>query len=146
MRNAGSNCTFMELKYHLSYIGIDRWSVLIVPLWNWNLWFQSLLFYFFPVLIVPLWNWNLNLIVALIQNFSSNCTFMELKFCRGNCNYKSTSVLIVPLWNWNYIMIDVTFDWEVLIVPLWNWNMGFVLAQIVAIMRSNCTFMELKCR
>ena len=99
-------------------------TVLIVPLWNWNL---PELITHDPepsVLIVPLWNWNPLSTGSLTNPPSSfNRTFMELKFdlihthcwC-GNCfnrtfmelksHYPSIwcsgkAVLIVPLWNWN---------------------------------------------
>ena len=77
------------------------------------------------VLIVPLWNWN-------SRPFAWQCEQCE--------------VLIVPLWNWNRVK-HLFYDLRemVLIVPLWNWNRltvgdGFVL------LRSNRTFMELKCK
>ena len=136
----------MELK--LNRVLRIQWihSVLIVPLWNWNVVILQVLPPNWMVLIVPLWNWN---------------TF-EVKVLRFVYD-----VLIVPLWNWN--------DWRgrfrwfghginctvvelklseastvpspvilVLIVPLWNWNLFLTLTYNNEHLRINCTVVELK--
>ena len=76
--------------------------VLIAPLWNWNyietvipdkadnrsnrtfmeLKFNklSLISHYCPVLIAPLWNWNPKSVNFFLVLFSSNRTFMELKW------------------------------------------------------------------
>ena len=54
------------------------------------------------VLIVPLWNWNLWHTETSYFYIRFNRTFMELK--PKNFAYKffaNLTVLIVPLWNWN---------------------------------------------
>ena len=77
------------------------------------------------VLIVPLWNWN------------SSRWLLRLHILK---------VLIVPLWNWNKVLILLyLLAKAVLIVPLWNWNTCY-LRKLVGRMRSNRTFMELKCK
>ena len=55
----GFNRTFMELKSILAQSDIKRRSVLIVPLWNWNMGIDKNL--------TP-------------EEYSFNRTFMELKF------------------------------------------------------------------
>ena len=76
---AGSNRTFMELKWTPWHRVRHRRYVLIAPLWNWNLgaWggrnMQS------AVLIAPLWNWNQNGSNQWAKVVCSNRTFMELK-------------------------------------------------------------------
>ena len=54
------------------------------------------------VLIVPLWNWNIHCQTKnQAADASSNCTFMELKSVMVNGKPDGERVLIVPLWNWN---------------------------------------------
>ena len=76
---ARSNRTFMELK---SYC-------------------QSVILCTFFVLIVPLWNWNVYTAEQMVEAISSNRTFMELKYVTFDFFSFGTLVLIVPLWNWN---------------------------------------------
>ena len=142
---SGSNCTFMELKWVI----ISKTSRGVV------------------VLIVPLWNWNCSPASASRCTSCSNCTFMELKWSgrtRSRCRHL---VLIVPLWNWNMevwdyydmlssVLIVPLWNWNnlgrpfrvhpyiVLIVPLWNWNWSVDPHTSKKMLRSNCTFMELK--
>ena len=119
-------------------------TVLIVPLWNWNMVPAAHPSCVSIVLIVPLWNWNicggeggwcaicsnrtfmeLKLLLSQlieIRQICSNRTFMELKFIGNITELSVLIVLIVPLWNWN------------LGAPLQNWRL----------LRSNRTFMELK--
>ena len=116
--------TFMELKHLTRYRPIPQHTVLLVPLWNWNvrpvgpcapvLPFYSYLygieteipddteFWTKCVLLVPLWNWN---------------------YEQDKWLYYQDIVLLVPLWNWNLIHIyDKDSKENVLLVPLWNWN------------------------
>ena len=144
-RCAGSNRTFMELKY--GSLGKERLSlcVLIVPLWNWNESTHPQILGGGYVLIVPLWNWN--------GTEATEC-------------HRLNSVLIVPLWNWNneraplrgraacsnrtFMELKllgtykVTQCFLVLIVPLWNWNYQTPAWKVSGQYRSNRTFMELK--
>ena len=53
------NRTFMELKYTLNFSGVDGQTVVIVPLWNWNMAYKS---------------------AEEIESLSCNRTFMELKY------------------------------------------------------------------
>ena len=53
------------------------------------------------VLIVPLWNWNVKLDSEIIPPEGLNRTFMELKLKSKPTATAETLVLIVPLWNWN---------------------------------------------
>ena len=98
------------------------------------------------VLIVPLWNWNLsasNIRAWPLSGF--NCTFMELKWSTNVPWKQSKTVLIVPLWNWNNFSAS---RWctmrSVLIVPLWNWNNYVLIRCLQGGTGFNCTFMELK--
>ena len=118
------NRTFMELKWLRSEHVTMRKVVLIVPLWNWNVfgwgeevWIRKVLIvplwnwnYFIHliddsllfVLIVPLWNWNSGLLVVPSWSASRfNRTFMELKCTNNISTCVCCIVLIVPLWNWN---------------------------------------------
>ncbi len=52
------NRTFMELKSMQVHKALACETVLIVPLWNWNVVDSDQEFELHPVLIVPLWNWN----------------------------------------------------------------------------------------
>ena len=121
------NCTIMELKFFNLSCLIASWQiVLIVPLWNWNIYYFLSWQFCYLVLIVPLWNWNIaQLVLGMIAQFN---------------------VLIVPLWNWNFSMqtIAYQFVYQVLIVLLWNWNIcGHTLTRAES-RGFNCTIMELK--
>ena len=119
---AGSNRTFMELKYMTSGLEFTLTTVLIVPLWNWNAQggqqdnrdggsnrtFMELKFFL-------TFTYN-------DANLRSNRTFMELKWICWSWQTTSLFVLIVPLWNWNYLSLNFS----------------------VAFLCSNRTFMELK--
>ena len=122
------NRTFMELKSWFGLAEQCEQTVLIVPLWNWNirrcwtmtsesmvlivpLWNWNWCFTvqwerICLVLIVPLWNWNLGLnVIFCFAIIRSNRTFMELKWKSLNLAAPSpNSVLIVPLWNWNTLI------------------------------------------
>ena len=74
-----SNCTFMELKLVNHAPLVEKQSVLIVPLWNWNLVCAQKGTQTIVVLIVPLWNWNKWASIWETKSECSNCTFMELK-------------------------------------------------------------------
>ena len=52
------NRTFMELKFLTSKGYAFSQDVLIVPLWNWNVFTTTICWTKKWVLIVPLWNWN----------------------------------------------------------------------------------------
>ena len=97
------------------------------------------------VLIVPLWNWNVFCLFFLPGNKSFNRTFMELKWLiiHFSCCIH-IQVLIVPLWNWNGSNVQ-SFSWRsiVLIVPLWNWNPSSTTKREQS-WCFNRTFMELK--
>ena len=74
-----SNRTFMELKSHNNF----EWSL---PCWSSNRTFMELklqksllLSIGITVLIVPLWNWNVYQVKVGEQDYGSNRTFMELK-------------------------------------------------------------------
>ena len=118
------NRTFMELKSLQTDVYSVEWTVLIVPLWNWNGSLRTQPTCISWVLIVPLWNWNkywsilyeaglLVLIVPLwnwnrakyglmpAASYRFNRTFMELKFANAVEVACYQKVLIVPLWNWN---------------------------------------------
>ena len=117
------NRTFMELKCTIARQEIVPDSVLIVPLWNWNVVWTSDKTSDSFVLIVPLWNWNHDQqqkrqplrCVLIVPLWNWNCclasswpccwgfnrTFMELKSKAGNDALCHGLVLIVPLWNWN---------------------------------------------
>ena len=96
-----SNRTFMELKSAKARLAQQRKSVLIAPLWNWNL------------LRLPFrtpcarsnrtfmeLKWHL-IVVRRLRTRSSNRTFMELK-CVTSIHVSILAlVLIAPLWNWN---------------------------------------------
>ena len=140
-----SNRTFMELKSRLEVIRRFNKFVLIVPLWNWNLNLTIVLASWMLVLIVPLWNWNFATLKTPVAEFSSNRTFMELKWHQVfGTNDKGWKVLIVPLWNWNFCNgLLSPHNWLVLIVPLWNWNEPENSAGVTP-ESSNRTFMELK--
>ena len=100
----GSNCTFMELKWVKAAKEQKAKEVLIVPLWNWNIHWDNWTNKLIIVLIVPLWNWNWWAHQTWQkQEFSSNCTFMELKlrnrrhgrngFFRSNCTFMELKLL-----------------------------------------------------
>ena len=57
------------------------------------------------VLIVPLWNWNVFSMSRYIFQVGFNRTFMELKFVNMITSLFQKCVLIVPLWNWNDVDI-----------------------------------------
>ena len=76
------NCTVVELKQYLRRLDKQRQAVLIVPLWNWNVFSFCVDDRRAVVLIVPLWNWN------------NNTSYFRIP---------KSSVLIVPLWNWNSV-------------------------------------------
>ena len=100
-----------------------RENVLIAPLWNWNADYYRIWCNFYKVLIAPLWNWNVSdwqpsqpdvrVLIAPLWNwnvvrqryataeYSSNRTFMELKFRLHDDVGNVPLVLIAPLWNWN---------------------------------------------
>ena len=119
-----SNCTFMELKFIDFQLVKEHVKVLIVPLWNWNLWLQARQGHpccsnctFMEL------KWFTQ-IIRNRQQRSSNCTFMELKFLSSLVRFYQKKVLIVPLWNWNADLFFVSpYCPSVLIVPLWNWNL-----------------------
>ena len=120
--------------------------VLIVPLWNWNLWIAGLLRgadQGFNRTFMELK--YLRGEHVTVRKVSFNRTFMELKYLRGEhvtvrkVSFNRTFmelkwsilwgslirslVLIVPLWNWNQTrLIKRWMPKTVLIVPLWNWN------------------------
>ena len=100
-------------------------TVLIVPLWNWNVVCRVYNKKEGGVLIVPLWNWNprepstpsrtptrlnctfmeLKYMITIFKNSVSNslnCTFMELKYYILRAEVAQHGVLIVPLRNWNF--------------------------------------------
>ena len=56
----------------------------------------------YSVLIVPLWNWNRHNLGGPAPDLCSNCTFMELKYDNRLRYPVVLLVLIVPLWNWNW--------------------------------------------
>ena len=97
------------------------------------------------VLIAPLWNWNTSQIPSEFWLFwSSNRTFMELKYLLKLRMICQRRVLIAPLWNWNRNSSGQhSCQTQVLIAPLWNWNECFVCCSAWYVC-SNRTFMELK--
>ena len=147
----------MELKFRLSSTPTPEYSVLIVPLWNWN--FVIYCYIHMPlfvlivplwnwnefivlldgcdviVLIVPLWNWNVRIISVIRWWPCFNCTFMELKLRSETSSALNSTVLIVPLWNWNSTDDRKQVKQNnVLIVPLWNWNSKLLNALTIACM------------
>ena len=118
-----SNCTFMELKYVKQRRSVWSEIVLIVPLWNWNVWYKSL---------------------NVSKHVSSNCTFMELKWIlqqrRKSKSSCSNCTFMELKCNKSKIKILLAC---VLIVPLWNWN-NYGYNSYKDVESSNCTFMELK--
>ena len=54
------------------------------------------------VLIAPLWNWNISWNSNLDIYQRSNRTFMELKSMLPAAGSAQIGVLIAPLWNWNF--------------------------------------------
>ena len=138
--NIGSNRTFMELKSVYLQVFLLRHLVLIAPLWNWNMnepiinWSLSI------VLIAPLWN----CVNCSLWRWSSNRTFMELKFRWYWSIPLLRYVLIAPLWNWNVRWRSLhSLRHSVLIAPLWNWNRIVRVREEISSC-SNRTFMELK--
>ena len=118
-----SNCTFMELKWKCFSPNKPRYTVLIVPLWNWNN-DDVIRNIQYGVLIVPLWNWNDGGELGVSeQSRCSNCTFMELKFI-----ILDFFCLKLGSSNCTFMELKLTNHWQlvrhhkVLIVPLWNWN------------------------
>ena len=113
------------------YIPIKINFVVIVPLWNWNIFWRYIPIQINFVLIVPLWNWNEEAYSYLGNYGCFNRTFMELKFdALCFCSF-AVCVLIVPLWNWNSnIASKYNTLAFVLIVPLWNWNQETIVAHI----------------
>ena len=70
---------------------------------------------------------------------------MELKYGFDISKPIFLLVLIAPLWNWNKVSIHADDGrWQVLIAPLWNWNC-VNYKTLHSYLRSNRTFMELKC-
>ena len=135
----------MELKWPICLITYQTETVLIVPLWNWNISNRQALQSRRDVLIVPLWNWNKILWSSFTSLSGSNRTFMELKLLAGMAEAAYSYVLIVPLWNWNWISRSRRNQClSVLIVPLWNWNKLGYLVTHPSVKCSNRTFMELK--
>ena len=53
-----SNWTFMELKFIKTLWKLRALSILIEPLWNWNINICLEVGYVQLILIEPLWNWN----------------------------------------------------------------------------------------
>ena len=102
----GSNCTFMELKYVRGLL--DTRSVSCSNCTFMELKYRIKLRYneIWGVLIVPLWNWNAKGKHQGLAAAGSNCSFMVLKY-------------------WFTPKLNIAFD--VLIVPLWNWNMKWIL-------------------
>ena len=60
----------------------NKETVLIVPLWNWNVIGTVNNKLRFTVLIVPLWNWNAEGAAVGFTEDGFNRTFMELKYWR----------------------------------------------------------------
>ena len=75
-----SNRTFMELKLISNRNADTPKQVLIAPLWNWNNLGRPFRVHPHSVLIAPLWNWNTLTGAPSGAAVSSNRTFMELKF------------------------------------------------------------------
>ncbi len=76
-----SNRTFMELKF--VKVRKDRVRKVCSNRTFMELKFLSLshILHIFTVLIAPLWNWNISIILQMMRSYiSSNRTFMELKW------------------------------------------------------------------
>ena len=134
----------MELKYHPKLSVSLTKSVLIAPLWNWNLGVDSRTMKVRGVLIAPSWNWNFILVIGFFFHISSNRTFMELKWNNITGKPSTFAVLIAPSWNWNCI-------YRIFFVSLRGSNRTFMELKynyyVLSRLRnvgSNRTFMELK--
>ena len=99
--STGFNRTFMELKCNTAV------TQNTIP-FRFNRTFMELKFIHVrirsrvvSVLIVPLWNWNIQGTTGESPCDCFNRTFMELKCCIANSSTTDGTVLIVPLWNWN---------------------------------------------
>ena len=119
----GFTRTFMELKRWLHNAWYWSAFVLLVPLWNWNLFnFTScgvkFLFYSYLYGIETL---------AHKTRDTNDVPFYSylygIETLRNKCGCSHLTVLLVPLWNWNdFKQVDTTLFLIVLLVPLWNWN------------------------
>ena len=95
----GSNCTFMELKWE---IGKPETKDTAFKLYLYGIEILVRNCNIRQLIRFKLYLYGIEMSSAvkrLMMVVRSNCTFMELKFCLGSCNCKSTSVQIVPLWN-----------------------------------------------
>ena len=139
-----SNCTLLELKLR------KRTKIRMLPLFKLYLaGIETLvllvLMIRFSVQIVPCWNWNELTAPETYPPTCSNCTLLELKRKSAYWSKKRKNVQIVPCWNWNHIMSSFRCPrirsnctllelklfangsrralTSVQIAPYWNWNM-----------------------
>ena len=70
----------MELKLSLPPALAFQISILIAPIWNWNIVKLLNTLKALTILIAPIWNWNMLIWITI-----SNCII----------------ILIAPIWNWN---------------------------------------------
>ena len=104
-----SNRTFMELKWEILKMTYKPIPVLIVPLWNWNCFYLRRYWTPLPVLIVPLWNWNVCIGYSYRRVSRSNRTFMELKsqirLCLKRRSYRSNRTFMeLKCLRWLWMM------------------------------------------
>ena len=139
------NCTVVELKQkstrRIEYFG----TVLIVPLWNWNVISGSSGYLLHTVLIVPLWNWNEARKFFRDMSLRINCTVVELKPNRSQAGLTTKGCINCTVVELKHDRIKKeNVDGNVLIVPLWNWNSLIGDFSCVSLASINCTVVELK--
>ena len=120
----------MELKQGPADPSARYWTLLIEPVWNWNLSLSHQLekqlwtfnrtsmelkhwilvarcLWQLGLLIEPVWNWNI---------------WIHLEF------YLVDRLLIEPVWNWNWVRISDPSLWSLLLIePVWNWNLTEII-------------------
>ena len=98
------------------------------------------------LLIEPLWNWNLSPVVVFPpKTHTFNRTTMELKLAPPPRWWFARFLLIEPLWNWNrHGPAYGRCRCLLLIEPLWNWNYSCKNVSISLTATFNRTTMELK--
>ena len=165
----GAIIQFKLYLYGIEIMGLKnvkcRTEVQIVPLWNWNEFLSLQEIRDDTVQIVPLWNWNEGNLFQEDQQPPFKLYLYGIEMKVYEWWDKQVSVQIVPLWNWNRAIQWISRRIVCSNCTLWNWNVCvleieeisclfklylygieisvFTLFTIV-IMRSNCTFMELK--
>ena len=100
-------------------------------MWDWNYLHTRLHSLPSSVLIEPLWDWNLSPRIGKeFTAHSFNRTIVGLKSGYKSWHIAILPVLIEPLWDWNIrFCLSARQKKLVLIEPLWDWNLGTAIRQ-----------------